>query len=368
MPGLEQELEQRVQNAHAHLTSSGRGALFQALEAAGIGEGDEVLLQAFTCLAVPAAIMWAGATPVYVDINHDSLNLDPAELKAKITPRTRAIIIQHTFGIPAPLKDILPITREHKLLVIEDIAHALGATYHGQPVGSFGDVAILSFGRDKTISSVFGGAAITRTIAIPAAPPPSNLWAVQQLLHPLIMNALLPVYFTAHIGKVLLLVAQRLGLLSIAVTREEKTAGAKPYFADRGFHPALAPLLHTQLGQLDEFTQRRRNIAKRYLKEIKSPAYLHEVAASANWLRFPVWVKDKKAVLAAAKHERMLLGDWYPTPVTPTTLDQQDITHYQPGSCLEAERAAKHVINLPTHPRMTDDDVTRVIEFIKKYD
>lgn len=376
LPALRQNLERAVGSPNAALTSSGRGALYHALRAADIHAGDEVILQAFTCLAVPAAIAWTGATPVYADIAPQTFNMDPRQLESKITPRTQAIIIQHTFGIPAPINTIAAIARQYNLLLIEDIAHGLGGAYGSQPLGSFGDLTIASFGRDKTISSVFGGAVFSRRPEFAARylktlatyPPPGNPWVVQQLLHPLLVNAFLPLYFRGNIGKLLLVASQRAGLLSLAVSKQEKTIGARPSFVDHAFPPALIPLLNEQLKQLPAFTERRRAIAARYLQELGGSDYMHDAAVSANWLRFPVWVANPRAVFAAAKRAHILLGDWYTTPIAPATLEQSALTQYVPGSCPEAERAAQHVINVPTHPRLHDDDVTRILEFMKNYD
>ena len=120
-----------------------------------IGEGDEVLVQAFTCVAVPNSVLWAQATPVYADIDA-TLNIDPIDVEKKITNRTKAIIVQHTFGIPADMDALVALAKKHNILLIEDCAHSLGATYKGKKVGTFGDAAFFSFGRDKVVSSVFG--------------------------------------------------------------------------------------------------------------------------------------------------------------------------------------------------------------------
>ncbi len=139
--------------------NSGRSALLAILKAFGIGEGDEVLVQAFTCVAVPNSVLWAGAKPVFVDIDA-TLNMDPKDAEKKITKNTKALIVQHTFGVPAQMDKIIALAKKHHLILIEDCAHALGATYKGKKVGTFGDAAFFSFGRDKVVSSVFGGMAI----------------------------------------------------------------------------------------------------------------------------------------------------------------------------------------------------------------
>ena len=120
--------------------------------------GDEVIVQAFTCLAVPEVVIWCGAKPVYLDID-ESLNLDIRLLEKSISSKTRIIIVQHTFGIPAKIDMIKKIAQKHNIILIEDCAHSLGAKYNSQKIGTFGDAAFFSFGRDKVISSVFGGLA-----------------------------------------------------------------------------------------------------------------------------------------------------------------------------------------------------------------
>jgi hypothetical protein len=120
---------------------------------------NEVITQAFSCLVVPNAIKFAGYKPIYVDID-ETYNLDIEDLKRKINERTKAIIIQNTFGVPAKIDEILEIARQNKILVIENLTHSLGAKYKGKYLGNFGDFALLSFNRNKVISSIIGGALV----------------------------------------------------------------------------------------------------------------------------------------------------------------------------------------------------------------
>src|SRR5207302_769094 len=113
----------------------GRVALYDILRRLRVGPGDEVLLQAFTCVAVPEAIMATGATPVWVDLAANSVNLDPTDLAAKINPRTRAVIVQHTFGVPADLDAILPVVERHGLPLVEDCCHSLASAHRERALG-----------------------------------------------------------------------------------------------------------------------------------------------------------------------------------------------------------------------------------------
>ena len=121
----------------------GRIAMCAILKALGIGRGDEVIIQAFTCVAVPCPVLATGAKPVFADIDPATFNLDPASVEARITPRTRAIVVQHTFGIPADMDSILRIARARGIYVIEDCCHTVASSYRGARVGSLGDLSLI---------------------------------------------------------------------------------------------------------------------------------------------------------------------------------------------------------------------------------
>lgn len=362
----EKAVEKKFPGHLTTLTSSGRQAIYRVLKALNIGSGDEVIIQAFTCIAVPAPILWAGAKPVYADIKKDTYNLDPADVERKIKPATKAIIVQHTFGIPGPIEELRKIADEHGLALIEDCAHALGQTHQGQALGTFGDVAILSFGRDKIISSVFGGAVVSKNQNLierirdqqRALPFPPKTWVRQQLRHPVFFDKILPTYFRFGLGKVALILLQKFGFLSKAVTLEEKS-GKKPAHLAYRFSPALAYLLVQQLDKLERFTARRQEIGEKY----------HDILGGSSnaLLRFPIQTEKPAAVRQAAQHQKMLLGDWYDTPLVPQDSDFSAFG-YVPGSCPVAEEVGKQVTNLPTYPLMTNEQVEQVISFIKKYD
>jgi perosamine synthetase len=146
--------------------SNGTTAIHLALEALGIGRGDEVIVPTFTMIATGNAVLYTGATPVFVDAELNTWNIDPAKIEEKITKKTKAIIVVHTYGHPVDMDAITMIARKHNLFVIEDAAEAHGAEYKGKKVGSLGDVACFSFYANKIITTGEGGMVVTNNETI----------------------------------------------------------------------------------------------------------------------------------------------------------------------------------------------------------
>ena len=369
---LEKEFAARFgPNFQALAVNSGRSAQYLILQALGVGRGDEVAVQAFTCTVVPNSTIWLGAKPLYIDIDQ-SYNMRPDDLEKKITEKTKAVVVQHTFGIPADVAAIKKIAQQNNIVLIEDCAHALGATYQNHPVGSLGDIAFFSFGRDKVLSSVFGGMilcsdpklydqikALRERLAIP-----SQAWVVQQLLHPLAFSLILPLY-NFQIGKVILVLLQKLGLLSKAVYREEKLAQQPKIFPQK-MPGGLAVLARHQLKKLDRFTQHRREIAQIYFDSLRnSGLQLAPDVSGASWLRFPIQHPQARDLYRYAKRQGVLLGDWYRGVVMPTA--DLSTVKYQKGSCPLAEKMSAAVINLPTHPTLTPKQAQQVVKIITEW-
>ena len=146
---------------HAVAVSSGTAGLHLALLALGIGEGCEVIVPSFAFIAVANSVMQVGATPVFVDIDPVTLNLDPQLVERAISPHTRAILVVHTFGVPAEVDRLAEIANTHRLALIEDSCEALGAEFASRRVGSFGDCAVFGFYPNKQITTGEGGAILT---------------------------------------------------------------------------------------------------------------------------------------------------------------------------------------------------------------
>ncbi len=151
-------LERAIGCRKALLTHSCTGALEMAALLSGIGPGDEIIMPSFTFVSTANAFVLRGGVPVFVDVREDTLNLDESKVEAAITPRTRAIVVVHYAGIACAMDRLCAIAKRHGLLLIEDAAQALGASYRGRPLGSFGEMAAISFHETKNLISGEGGA------------------------------------------------------------------------------------------------------------------------------------------------------------------------------------------------------------------
>jgi len=158
---FEEAFAARVGRKYGVAVCNGSAALEVAVAALGIGEGDEVILPAFTIVSCASAVVRAGAVPVVVDCRPDTWNMDISRIEARITPRTKAIMAVHIYGLPVDMEPVLRLAGEYGLKVIEDAAEAIGQTYGGRCCGSFGDVSVFSFYPNKHVTTGEGGMVVT---------------------------------------------------------------------------------------------------------------------------------------------------------------------------------------------------------------
>lgn len=377
---LTEALQHYFPNGRTYLTNSGRSALYIAIKSLHLEPTDEVLIQAYTCNAVPNPILWAGAIPRYIDIDENTLNLSIASLENNISAHSKVIVVQHTFGYPAHMEKIMDIARKNNLIVIEDCAHALGARIQNTAVGNFGDMAIFSFGRDKIISSVYGGCLLVNSPHLLKTVDyeyqklgfPSRRWIVQQLVHPNIFRLGLRYYNVASIGKIILEIAKRLHLISRAVTEGEKHGERPQYFPAR-LPNALAALALRQLEKLDRFQEHRTSIAAYYDEHIDTAAHSiaqlesrSDIVVEPAYLRYTLLVENPNALIQFAKQRGIMLGDWYNSVITPRGT-KQTVMGYTAGSCPTAERLTKHSVNLPTHINISTHDAEHIVRVINSF-
>lgn len=370
---LEEEFKKKYSLPFAISFQRGRDGLLVLLQALGIGSGDEVILQAYTCLVVPNAVSFAGALPVYADVEEKGFNIDPESIRSRINPRTKAVIVQHTFGIPAQLREIQKICSEKHLFLIEDCAHGLSGSFQGKPLGSFGIAAFYSFGRDKIISSVWGGMVSTseKVLAEKIAalrgglPLPSFFQICQALLHPIITSIMKP-FYGLRVGRLLVKFFQYLRILPLVIFPSEKKA-QKPVFMPQRIPGALALLARHQLGKLDRFHEHRKEIVHQYQKALAElPIGLPQTGndIDPSWLRYPLLSAKAPGILKQARNEGLFLGDWYATVLAPPC-NLKDF-QYEIGSCPRAEKAAQETFNLPTHIQIGSKDVQKIVKFLRE--
>jgi dTDP-4-amino-4,6-dideoxygalactose transaminase len=247
--------------------------------------------------------------------------------------------------------------------VIEDVAHAFGARYQNQDVGTFGDAAMFSFGRDKAISSTAGGMAIAKNPEVAkrlraiadASPFPSLLTIKQNLLHPLLIPWCSKRMGKRRLGSAVLRIAQALRLVNRVYTSAELDS-KPPSILTRRMPNAMASLAWQQLQDHHElFLAHRKKLAMIYTQWASDHTISTQVApehAQPSWLRFTVFVQHPQTLIATARSHGYQLGDWYTAVIMPKPHDVY-LLGYRAGSCPNAEQAAHTSVNLPTHIHMT---------------
>ncbi len=362
-------------NDHRLCFFRGRVALYTALQAMGIKPGDEVLLPGYTCIVVPNAVKYLGAVPVFVDIDLETYNIAPDLIEPRITPRTKVIIAQHTYGLPADMGQIADIARRHKLYLIEDCCHAVGSSYKGREVGAFGDVAFFSSQWSKPLTTGLGGWAIVNNQQLylgmqkihSQLPAPSAIDVLQLRLQYLLYQFLLRpsrFWFAQKVYRLL----TRAGVIIGSAHPGESEGQLPPRYAMR-MSSWQEEKLDEQLQRLSATIAHRKMITGIYrdglralgLSPTDSPEEVDPV-----YLCYPVCVSDKPRTLEAAREAKIELGDWFISPVHPNRT-HWEVAGYQKGSCPRAEDACAHVINLPTHPRVSSAEAARTLEFIKRW-
>jgi perosamine synthetase len=364
---FEEAFAQVVQVPHAVSFGAGRVALWAILRALGIGAGDEVVVPGYTCVAVPNAVRFTGARPVYADIDAQTFNVTAESCERVLTPGTRAIVAGHTYGQPAPMSELRGLARARGLFLIEDAAHALGSEYRGQAVGSLGDAAFFSTEHSKTISTGLGGMATTgdpglaeRLRALQTTFPLPDAWRVRRLLLPHLCFGFCYRTRRRRLGEWLLF-RSRLHRWAEWSTPECEHQGVEPAEYRWRMGEAQARLGVAQLRRLSWLNAARLAVSTSYTQALRNRGLEPPASAGADrvvYVRLPYLTRRREALLAAAQATGLELGLWFEAPVHPaqTNLGAVGYTH---GDCPVAERTSREVVNLPCHPGVTASDVER---------
>ncbi len=353
---------------------SGRSGLYAILKCLEIKDYDEIILQAFTTVALSNAIKWCGAKPVYIDIVKNTYNINPEKIEEKITDKTKAIIVQHTFGNSCEMDKIMEIARKHNLYVIEDCAHSLGAEYQNKKLGTIGDAAFFSFGRDKVISAVAGGMVATNNNKLGEKIKefknqmsyPKKSLIIRQLFQPVVTFKALKLYYFFNLGKIIMYLSAKTGIITKAYSKKERK-NKRPENFPAKMPNALAEIVLHQMKLISKFNEHRINIAKLYQEKLFNNKNIILPKSTANskniFLWFTVLVENKKKLIKKARRKHIILGDWFPQAVGPIEVNLEKCD-YKKGSCPIAEEVSLKCVNLPTHFRMNKGDVGKVVELI----
>ena len=339
---FERAVAAAVGATHAIAVSSGTAALHAAVFAAGIGPGDEVIVPALTFAASANAVLYQGGIPVFADVRGDTLNVDPADVAARLTGRTRAIVAVDYAGQPADLDALGALARDRGLALIEDAAHALGAEYRGRRVGALADLTAFSFHPVKHITTGEGGLVTTASRELAA-----------RLRR-----------FRNH------------GLETEYGERHERGDEYSP-MVELGYNYRLTDLQCalglSQLVRLEQFLKRRAELAQRYRTELAGQPGLLLPAVAPDvrhaWHIFPVLLQperlraDRRTILAALRAENIGVAVHY-VPVYWHPYYQA--RGYRRGLCPRAEWAFERLLTLPLFPAMTDEDADDVLAAVRK--
>jgi dTDP-4-amino-4,6-dideoxygalactose transaminase len=321
---FEQEFGELVGGRHCVAVNSGTAALHLSLMALGFGPGDEVIIPSFSFAATANVVRLVGATPVFVDIEPGSFNLDPDAVAAAITPRTVAIMPVHLYGLPAAMDQIMAIAEQNDLAVVEDAAQAHGAAIEGKQVGSFGIAGCFSFYPTKNMHSLEGGMVSTAD---------ANLARTLRLLRNQGMERR---YQNEIVG-----MNMRLTDVSAAIGR-------------------------VQLGQLPEWTERRRANAA-YLNEHLTGVVTPPVSPGYRHVYHQYTIRvggDRDAFSAALKELGVGSAAYYPTPIHRLRPFLNADGTVGDWKLPETDRAAEEVLSLPIFPTLTQGQLDRIVEAV----
>ena len=304
--------------------ASGTDALHLAIDALGIGEGDEVITTPFTFFATVEAILYTGATPVFVDIEPDTLNIDVSQIEANITGKTKAILPVHLFGHPADMRTILNIAKKHRLKMIEDCAQSFGAEANGKKVGSIGDAGCFSFYPSKNLGGYGDGGMI-------------------------ILNS-----------------------TRVADTiRELRNHGSRGSYRHKrvGFNSRLdeiqAGILLVKLIRIDEYNRKRRQNASFYnnLLSDKVKCPVEKKGAYHVYHQYTIMSHKRDEIQQKLKENGISSVIYYPVPLH--LQKALKFLGYQKGDFPVTEKAAKEVLSLPMYPELEESAIKNISKIIK---
>lgn len=365
----------KVSAEEVFLYWKGRVALYALLKAMGVGEDDEVIIPAFTCVVVPNAIKYLKAKPVYVDIDAKTYNVDLNLLKQKITDKTKVIICQNTFGLSSNVEVIRDLARQHNLFTIEDCTHGFGGTYHGNPNGSYCDAAFYSTQWNKPFSTGIGGFAVANNPALK-----EKLTAVNRELEPASRKDALSLSVLYFVREKILTnnrywrMVKFYRFLSKYKLVQGSSSGIEIETAEMPDHyfKALSKVQMKKglqnIAKLDESLALRKKNARIYNEYLISKCktgVAPELFDDHSFLKFPLLVTEREQVLKLAEENKIPLGEWFCSPIHPT-LEHWERWDFRGEDYPVALHFSELMLNLPADAKDADA-VLRFMDKIESY-
>jgi len=371
-------------DSNIFIYGNGRSAQYEFLRSLGLDSGANIAIQGFTCNAVVNPVLWLGLEPRYVDIDPQTFCLSMEDLQKKTDKNTKVIVLQHTFGYPGPIEDILKFAKDRGIIVLEDCAHCLGQKYKGKSLGTFGDAAIFSFGIEKMLSSRVGGSLVVNnsTLTLSIADNYKKIrvmnWCniLMWLLNPIIWRSL------RMMGSYQMVAAEILNkfrILNMGFDKGELT-GQMPDCYPRKLANALSRVVLSELDDLEENINHRREITRIYTKGFVDCRQIRIYGGAANGtvetdepsvacVRFPIVCRSsaKRAELRKIlENAGFYIGDWYDPVVYPDSTDLEAMK-YSGGSCPDAESVAARILNLPTGMNISVEGAKMIAGIIQNF-
>jgi len=354
-----EEVKKSFHFNRAYLFGSARSSLYSILKSLSYANGSEVLVTGFTCEVVPNAVINAGYSPVYVDINPVNYCMNPKIVEKLITKKTKVIIIQHTFGIPAEIDELINIAKKYNLFIVEDCAVSLGSKYNGKLTGTFGDASIFSFELSKTITCCWGGMLLLNTNNSTVVKnmeefynkvPEQKKSKLVRVLFQIWLSGILYKPRIYIIGKYLLGFLFKFKIFSPSTSVIEKKGGLSSNYLVR-LSNKQAKIINRQYLKLDKLCEKKIIIKNQYLdnfSNILDQNFKKFICKNdVILLRFPMLINNHSLVKEYFDNNYVQLGLWFTAPISSKSVDH-NIFKYNVGSCPISEFITENIINIST--------------------
>lgn len=352
---FEKEFAEYIGVKHAISVGNGTDALVIALKSLGIGAGDEVITTPFTFFATAETISAVGATPVFVDVEKDTFNIDPTKIEDKITNKTKAILPVHIFGQSVKMDEINAIAKKHNLKVIEDACQAVGSKYKGKNIGTLGDVACFSFFPTKNLGCAGDGGIIVTS--------DDSIATIARALR---------THGSGETGQKAYNLLNNINEEVQTVKNSDDTVynPLKYYNYLIGFNTRLdaiqAAILRVKLPHLDKWNAKRREIAKIYDENLKDTELVTPVIKEDNESVYHMYIlqsENREAILEKLKEKGVATGVYYPVPLHLQKVYKN--LGYKEGDMPVAEYLSHRTFAIPVYPELNDEQVNYIIDSIK---